>query len=152
MDRVPLAGAVEPVEWLVVFHPETTVPLVRWLCWGRFKHVSAWGYYPGIKAWLIFDPSWDGLRLSMIPHDAAHAAFREYTRGCEIVKLARAGEIGLSPLSRLGFWCVPAIKHLLGVRCASMRPDAFYRHILRRGGIPIGEQNSTTSARCEPAS
>lgn len=150
MNETPI-GSIEPGEWFIVFHPDTAIPFVRAVCPGRFKHVSAWGYYPGFKSWLIFDPQWGGLRLSMISHADMPTAFPEYTRGCEVVKMVRAGEIGLSPLSRLGFWCVPAIKHLLGVRCATWRPDAFYRHILRRGGIPIGKQNSTTCARLEPA-
>jgi hypothetical protein len=35
---------------------------------------------------------------------------------------------------RLGFWCVPAMAHLLGLKGTLFRPDALYRACLAQGG------------------
>lgn len=152
MDQVAIPGAVEPSQWMVVFHPTSSLRWASFLACGRFKHVSAWGYYAGFKAWIIFDPQWASLRLTMISHERAVDAFVAATEGCVILKIERSDrDTALAPLSRFGFYCVPAIKHLLGVRCAAWRPDALYRHLLRKGGMPINGQNTADSGRSEPS-
>ena len=151
MNEVAVPNAVEPAEWFVVFHTRSTRRWLGWLARGRFKHVSAFASYPGFKAWLLFDPQWSGLRLMMLSHAAAKIEIARYTEDCAVVKIARGGKpMGLS--ARLGFYCVPAVAHLIGVRCGMARPDAFYRHILRRGGKLIDgrEQGTGDPGRPEP--
>jgi hypothetical protein len=138
MDEIALPIAVEPSEWFVVFHTRSTSKPLSALACGRFKHVSAFGYYAGFKAWLVYDAQISGLRIPLISTDAAPAVLGAYTKNCVLVKFRRRDEpIGIAPTSRFGFYCVPAIKHLLGVRCLALRPDALYRHILRNGGVVI---------------
>jgi hypothetical protein len=38
---------------------------------------------------------------------------------------------------RLGFWCVPAMAHLLGLRGFMFRPNALYRACLAQGGAVV---------------
>jgi len=38
---------------------------------------------------------------------------------------------------RLGFWCVPAMAHLVGCRTQALRPDGLYRAMLRQGGAVV---------------
>lgn len=137
MNEVLLPAAIEPDEWFVVFHTKATTRLLSWLALGRFKHVSAFAYYPGFKAWLLYDVQLTGTRLILLAHgDEAKATIAAITAGCTIVKVRRQ-LTSYRWHSRLGFYCVPAVKHLLGVRCATMRPDGLYRHLLRDGGIRI---------------
>lgn len=148
MNDVTLPCAIEPDEWFVVFHPHAINRWLSLLACGHFKHVSAFAYCPGIKAWLLYDAQWSGLRLILFPHATAAAALVKYTAGCAIVKAPRRSRpMGL--VSRLGFFCVPAVKHLLGVRCPIMRPDALYRHLLRNGGTRIDDKNPVDPGRSQ---
>jgi hypothetical protein len=137
MDAIRLPHAIEPDEWFVVFHRQTPSRLLSLIALGRFKHVSAFAYCPGFKLWLLYDTSLYGTRLILLPHgETAKAALVKYTAGCAIVKIA-ARRVHMGTSSRLAFYCVPAVKHLIGLRCVAMRPDALYRQILRSGGVPI---------------
>jgi hypothetical protein len=52
----PLAlTAIEPERWVLVFQRESKVWWVRLLACGKYKHVAAYAYLPGFKAWLIYD-------------------------------------------------------------------------------------------------
>jgi hypothetical protein len=139
MDEVALPHAVEPDQWFVVFHPEAKSRWLSLLACGHFKHVSAFAYCPGFKAWLIYDAQWCGLRLMLFPHgDVAKAAIAAHTKNCVILKMTRANQsMGLS--SRLGLYCVSTVKHLLVVRCRAIRPDTLYRHLLKIGAVRVDE-------------
>lgn len=43
------------------------------------------------------------------------------------------------PMLRLGFWCAPAVAHLLGIRSCALVPIQLYRDLLRRGATPAYE-------------
>ena len=137
MDAIRLPAAIEPDEWFVVFHRHTPSRLLALIALGCFKHVSAFAYCPGFKLWLLYDTSLSGTRIVLLSHgEIAKASLVKYTNNCAIVKIAsRRVHMGWS--SRLAFYCVPAVKHLIGLRCVAMRPDALYRQILRSGGVPI---------------
>src|SRR5215472_3371883 len=138
-DRRILPDAIEPSYWNVVFHPSRTA-LAR-LILGRFDHVSAFTHIPGVGAWILYDCQWGGTRISLIPRLNVLVA---YTRGCAIIKFDRAYK-PLALTSRLGFYCVPAIKQLLGLSCVAVTPDGLYRHLMNNGGIRIdGTECSTT--------
>jgi hypothetical protein len=143
MDEINLPDAIEPTEWYVIFHRKVAVRWLSWLACGEFKHVSAMAYCPGFKAWLVYDTQLRGTRIFLVAHgrdgETIKPFFMAHTRDCAVVKIARS-DVSMGLSSRLGLYCVPAIKHLLGVRCAAVRPDAFYRHILRNGGTLIDER------------
>src|SRR5215469_4650472 len=126
MDVVELpAGAIEPSAWFVAFHETTRSKIVDLLAIGRFKHVTAFGYCAGFKAWLHVDPQFSRLRLSLLTQS-------------EMVKVARAGVLvkiepkaGIGIRARTGIYCVPVIKYLLGIPCVALTPSGLYRQILR---------------------
>lgn len=128
--------AIEPTEWFVVFHPKSSNRILSWLAAGRFKHVSAVGYLPGFRAWLVCEAAWGGLHVRLYGHDAMCRMFAEYSRDCAVVKIARK-TMAMRLSSRIGFYCVPAVKHLIGLRCGALRPDALLRCCLRNGGTLI---------------
>ena len=131
------ATGSEPSEWFVAFHRDSGSRVLSFLAFGEFKHVSAFGYCPGVKVWLVYDVTWTRTWLRLVAHDAAGtAALAEWTRGCEILKLSPQGRT--PPLrARIGFFCVPSIINLLGLRCVAVTPGQLYRHILRLGGQSI---------------
>lgn len=145
MSPVELTGAIEPTEWFVVFNEKSANYWLGLLTPGRFKHVSAFGYVPGIKLWLLYDVQLSGTRIMLLDKDAVMA----WSKGCTILKIARTGSrMGLR--SRLCFHCVTAIKHLIGLRCVAVTPDGLYRHILRNGGILISEPRQPAPAASRP--
>jgi len=140
MDTIALPDAIEPTYWNVVFHPSQT-RLDRLLL-GRFRHVSAFTYIPGVAAWVMVDCQWGGMRIAFIPRLAVLIA---YTSGCTVVKFDRRYE-RFALASRLGYYCVPAIKQLLGLSCVAATPDGLYRHLIANGGELISGQRVDTAA------
>ena len=140
MDAHILPDAIEPSYWNVVFHPSQT-RLDRLLL-GRFRHVSAFTYIPGVAAWVMVDCQWGGMRIAFIPRLAVLIA---YTSGCTVVKFDRRYQ-RFALASRFGFYCVPAIKQLLGLSCVAVRPDALYRAIINNGGEIINEPERPAAA------
>ena len=141
MEIRELPPAIEPDYWNVVFHPSEGI-LPR-LVLGRFQHVSAFTYIPGTRAWILYDCQWGGTRIMLLPRVNVLVA---YTSGCTVVKFDRIYKPMLFA-SRIGFFCVPAIKHLLGIDSFSMRPDALFKDCLKYGGVVISEQNPAASDR-----
>ena len=144
MDTIELPDAIEPIHWNVVFHPSESRAARFWL--GRFQHVSAFTYVPGVGAWIMFDCQWGGVRIALIPRINVLVA---YTRGCAIVKFDRRYQ-PFALLSRFGFYCVPAIKQLLGLSCVAATPDALYCHLIANGGELISGQcvDAAAAASC----
>jgi hypothetical protein len=145
MDQVAIPSAIEPNEWFVVFHTKSLSPVLSFLAFGERKHVSAFGYCPGLKVWLLYDVQWGGTRIMLLDK----AAIMEWTRGCDVLKIARVNHrMGLS--SRIGLYCVSAVKHLIGLVCVAVTPDQLYRHIIRHGGILISEPKQSPAASGRP--
>lgn len=151
-EPVAKVTATEPAEWFVVFHRKSTSRLFSMLSCGEFKHVSAFGYCAGFKAWIVYDVTWAGSYIRLVAHDeAGKQTLGEWTAGCDLVRIARA----TAPppvLSRLGLYCVSAIKHLLGLGCVAMTPSGLYRHLLKHGGVLINGHTEPTDAAGRPES
>lgn len=131
----------EPNVWFLVFHRKSTNRVLSFLAFGEFKHVAAFGYCPRVGMWLVYDVTWTGTRVVLMDK----AAIIEWTRGCEILQVDKIGaRMGWS--SRIGFYCVGAVKHLLGLRCVAATPCQLYRHILRNGGVNIGSGQPAPAA------
>lgn len=143
MEPTTTPDGFEPADWFVVFHPTASTRWLSWIAMGHFKHVSAFAYIPGFKAWLLYDVARAGTRLMLLPADAVgKAELVRYTRGCEIVQMTRRPR---ASLNRFGFFCTTSICHLLGLTCVA-RPDALWRLCLDNGGTILGRQRSTDTA------
>lgn len=133
----PLAG--EPDAWFVIFNRETKSRWLRWLP-GKFKHVRAYGYMPGLKVWLFFDPASNAISLGAAAYGVEAQAIIDSWTGPP-----GASEILLVPPRRpaegrfpmLG-WCTTAVAHLLGLRLGAFpTPDRLWQRCLAAGGRPI---------------
>src|SRR6516162_10794908 len=140
MEIRELPPVIEPDYWNVVFHKSEGI-LPR-LVLGRFQHVSAFTYIPGFSGWILYDVQWAGVRIAMLSKVAHLVA---YTRNCTVVKFTRRYD-HMPLYTRFGFYCVPAIKHLLGLSCVAVSPDGLYRHLIRHGGELISGQCIVTAA------
>lgn len=147
MDAIALPDAIEPDEWFVVFHTKANGRFINRLAFGRFKHVSAFAYVPGFRLWLHYDAQWTGMRLRVIGHDTLKAQIGDLTRDCVLLKMKRR-HVAMPVSTRFGFYCVTAVKHLIGVRCRCLRPDGLYRRLIAEGAeIVHGQQPAAAIGR-----
>jgi len=150
LDRSNLPAASESDYWYVVFHEKTSL---RWLWWiGRFKHVSAFTYVAGFRMWEVYDVQNHRTRILRFSHDEwIKRSFRVWTADAAVVKIS-CREVECTRIaSRFLFFCGPAIKHLIGLSCLAVRPDAIYRECLRNGGELLGPKDAEHSGRPELA-
>jgi hypothetical protein len=144
MDTQILPDGFEPSYWNVVFHPSEG-RLARLLL-GRFQHVSAFAYVPGFRCWVIYDCQWGGTRISFVSHGTLLIPF---IRNCSVIKFDRIYK-PMVLASRFSFYCVPAIKSLLGLSCVAATPDGLYRHLIDNGGILFNERVEPSTAAARP--
>jgi len=136
----------EPDEWFLAFHRKCDSKIISFLSFGEFKHVLAFGYCPGLKVWLVFDVTWKKTWIRLLSHEqGAIEQLAEMTRNCAIVAAASAGRT--PPLiTRIGYFCVPAVISLLGLGCVAITPTGLYRYLLKNGGYEINEHVSSAAA------
>lgn len=131
----------EPLTWLVLFQSSTSRRWIDRLVPGRFKHVMAFGWVEKAKAWVSYDVQLGRTHiLLMAEADGEKKIGEAFGRDADAALLRCA--VRLSPRPRLmpsGFWCVPAIKHLLGLRSGALRPDALWRDCLAQGAEIVHE-------------
>lgn len=131
MNEHPLA-AIEPTRWVLVFQRESKTPWVRWLACGKYKHVAAYAYLPNVKAWLVFDVNLVRTSLLVVPDgEEALGWLANLTHESDLVAMRRRDEAVGLPLFG---WCVPAIKHLIGLKSGALRVDSLFRDCLAAGG------------------
>lgn len=135
MRLVAVPPIVQPQVWNLVFNRKALTRRGR-LVPGEFKHVRAYAYVPGMHLWVFYDPNFSATDL-LLARDGAHLDVVRAWLGDDGEQIT----MRLSPRRRrwfpCGFWCVPAIKHLLGLRSGALRPDGLYRDCLRNGGLPV---------------
>ncbi len=139
-------GAGEPAEWFVCFCRGAASPWVRCLPVGRFKHVRAFGLVPSIHTWIFFDPALDRTALHVARGDPARMLISVWMADAAVVYMPVLPRTKLR-LRLGGGWCVPQIKHLIGLKSGALRPDALLQDCLRFGGkIVHGAINQLAAA------
>lgn len=127
----------EPLEWFVVFHRKSTRWWVKWLAWGKYEHVSAFAEVKKAGIWLFFDIMVSRIRILAVPNDRADFMLGHYSREGLVVRMMAPIPADEGMKLRPGFWCVPAVAHLLGIKSCALRPDTLLRHCLANGGTIV---------------
>lgn len=136
----------EPQEittWLVAFWPKAATPLVNKLVRGRFKHVSVFAFAPDARTWVWIDVALMGTRVQLLPDtQAAQLILGDWTKEAAVLQMPvqERNRIRIAP----GFWCVTAVKHMLGLRSGALLPDALWRDCLANGAKVIFDGLSET--------
>jgi len=128
------AYGIEAIRWTVVFHRKTDHWFFRAIALGHFKHVSALAWLPDLGQWWIYDVGFRRTRLKvLVDGEQAKAIIGAIIRGNATITVdVRDDQL---PWMRLGMFCTTAVAHLIGVRCAALRPDALYRKLIASGGV-----------------
>src|SRR5215467_194995 len=88
-----------------------------------------------MRAWLFYDVKFNGTRLMLACEDdpGTRASLHQYLDSCDLVAVPRL-PIPKRVAPHAGFWCTLAMKHLVGVRAAALRPDRLWQVSLAVGG------------------
>lgn len=126
-----LPTAVEPDRWTVAFHRTSPYWWVRLLAVGRYKHVSAFSYVPQCSMWVYFDVTLAGTKLILLPDsEAATLWIAERTHDADLVQV-KSGSRRHPPIAP--FYCVSALKSLIGLRSSALLPDGLFRDCVANG-------------------
>lgn len=117
-------------QWLIFF----------WDCgpawWARafrpgWRHVTAAAYFAGAERWVYFNPASSGLVFDVQEGEAFQARYEHLMReATAVLRFASVHERGGMPAA---FFCVGAVKALLGVRSRALSPAGLYRDLRVRG-------------------
>lgn len=124
-------------EWFIVFDGGR-----RHFWWDRWtgpgmRHVQAMRPI-GADAWLLVNPCADRLNVEVVGGAFVDRVIAKAHREGGCVLKFQALDAAERTL-RLGGWCVPVVRHLLGIRGCALRPRGLWRDLLRRGAVPAFE-------------
>lgn len=141
MNDTRAPSAYEPSHWLLVFEHETSWRWLNRLIPGRFKHVWAVGYVPQTDLWIFYDVNFRRTVITAVPDDDnAQAVIDRMTAGKTVLQMP---VLECRP-HMIGFWCVPAMKHLIGLRSGALLPAGLYRHCIAAGAKIISDDTRRT--------
>lgn len=129
--------AEEVARWHLAFHVKQGLwlPYEKFIP-GRFSHVSAFSYLGQAKCWLLIEQSPRTNARVVVWPDASEtynmpASLAAWTDDCSILAVDVRRRHGFSP--KLGFWCVSAVKDLIGVSSWALSPEGLWRDLVRKG-------------------
>jgi hypothetical protein len=140
------AFGIEAARWTVVFHRKAENWFFSAIALGRFKHVSALAWIPELGQWWVYDVGFRRTRLKVLEDGptAVNIVAAIIKGNATVTVDVREDQL---PWMRLGMFCTTAVSHLIGVRCAALRPDALYRHLIASGGILRDDESTTANNR-----
>ncbi len=128
-------------EWYVAFFDG---PARYWwtpLCRPGFRHVCAFAYDAEHAVWLLYDVTMTRTHIRAQSSEQMDAWCARLPANRTIVRFASPPEPE-PPAFRLGFWCAPAVAHLVGVASRALRPEALYRDLVAQGALPAFESET----------
>lgn len=126
--------------WYVAFFNDERRHWWSPLCRDGFRHVAAFGVDAEAGVWLLYDVTLNRTILRALSAERLHAWVDALPANARILHFETPRDPVGTDL-RVGFWCAPAIAHLVGVRSRALRPEALYRDLLAQGARPAFESD-----------
>lgn len=151
---------------LVPVVPQSTTPLPRlWLIffgdadrawwWTRlfrpgFRHVSAAAWFADTERWVYFNPTGPGTVIQVATDAEFGPRFQQLVQdSTAILRMPSRHSRGMCPAA---FFCVGAIKALLGVKSRALTPFGLFRHLVAEGAeIVERPEDDLGLSRARPA-
>lgn len=105
------------------------------LCRDGFRHVAAFAYDAEAGVWLLYDVTLNRTIIRALSSEQMDAWVDNLPPHRRILHFTTP-PAPPPPGLRLGFWCAPAIAHVVGVRSRALRPEALCRDLLAQGARP----------------
>lgn len=124
-----------PGAWYAAFYDGERPGWWRWFCRPGFGHVAAFGWCVHAERWLIYDVTLGRTYVRALTREAFAAWLDALPAHRTILHFeAPDGDAPCgNPGFRLGFWCTPAVAHLLGAPSRALRPEGLYRDLIAYG-------------------
>lgn len=141
----------EPLSWLLLFSTRTRMPWLDRLVFGRFKHVTAMGWVEAAGSWVIYDVQLCRTRITVMPEEEGTAWVGRCIAADPDAVVLRVPVHERGPRwFRFGSWCVPAVKHLIGLGSGALRPSRLFRDCLAAGAEIIHGTVEPSAVSAEP--
>jgi hypothetical protein len=118
-------------EWLIFFGDGPRAAWWDCLTKPGFRHVCAASYYASIGAWVFYDVSRKGTDIRVIPEEKAGPFFAAWVHVSAAILRMRSRKDRTAVPSF--FYCVGAMKALLGIRSSALLPEGLFHDLLRKG-------------------
>lgn len=105
-----------------------------------FRHCMVLGYDPYLRIWVMYDPLTTGTRIEVFDIDdkSLNIIIAFITEHGRWLKTDPGSAV--FPAGQWRLYCVPAIKHLLGIKSSALTPKGLYRDLLKAGAQPVFER------------
>jgi hypothetical protein len=137
VQLVPIPRTVTPTPrlWIVFF---TDADRAWW--WTRFfrrgfRHVCAASWYAGAERWVYFNPVARGTVLEVMTDAEFGPRFQQLIRDSSAILRMRTVHERSNPPA--AFFCVGAIKGLLGIKSWALGPYGLWKELKARGAEPV---------------
>lgn len=128
---------MEPKVWFICFGGMKQLSPWDWFLRPGYRHAFMLGYVPAAGIWIRYEVLFHRTEISLISSQVADLLLTA-AQGEGGVLTWRVGEAKAPSWGlRFGLWCVPAIKHVLGVRCVALTPRGLHQWLLRNGAQPL---------------
>ena len=126
--------------WYVAFYNDERRYWWSWMCRDGFRHVSAFAHDAEAGVWLVYDVTTERTHIRALSSPQMDAWVDALPANRRIVRFA-PDVPARPPAVRVGFWCAPAVAHVVGVTSRALRPEALYRDLLAQGARPAFESD-----------
>ncbi len=96
-----------------------------------FKHICCASWYADRRHWIYFDPARPGTSIRLMTEDEWSGPFGVLLQSSKVVRFKGRYDRKFSPAT---WYCVGAVKSLLGIHSLALTPYQLYRDLLRQGG------------------
>lgn len=121
--------------WLLCFYDGETPTWWQKILKPGFRHVCACCYFADIGMWVYYNPTRRGTEIQVARPDDFAGRWAQLARDCAaILRFPSQADRNATPLS---WWCVGAMKALLGIRSGALSPYQLYRDLRAHGAEEV---------------
>jgi hypothetical protein len=137
-----------PRLWLIFFGEAGAGWWWTWFFRRGFRHVCAASWYAGAERWVYFNPVARGTVVEVMTDAEFGPRFQQLIRDSSAILRMRTVHERSNPPA--AFFCVGAIKGLLGIKACALGPWGLYRHLLARGAEIVPRPREDDIGLCPP--
>lgn len=145
-----MVTGVEPVRrlWLICFCEGNGRQWWKPFLKPGYRHVSAASYYADVERWVYLDPTHRGLEIEIWKPDEFGARLGQLARDSTLIlRMPSATERTMPPLS---WWCVGAVKAVLGLHASAVTPYGLATFLMSRGAEIVEAMPEQSDAEPSP--
>jgi hypothetical protein len=109
-----------------------------------FRHVGAAAWFPSQERWVFYDVSREGTEISVLREEESEEKFCAWVGAASHI-LRMPGPAGKVSVPSC-FYCVGAMKSLLGIKGRALVPQQLHAHLLRIGAEVVEMPGASSEA------